>query len=87
MITYPAIFHIAEEGGYWVSFPDIDGCFSDGESLDDALHNAQIALSLYFEDFSSTIQTFPPASSLDAITVDDGIVKLVSCDVGLLNKN
>jgi hypothetical protein len=27
-IIYPAIFHVAEEGGYWIEFPDLPGCFS-----------------------------------------------------------
>lgn len=41
--VYPAIFHL-EEDSYWVEFPDFDRCFSDGETLEEALVNAQEAL-------------------------------------------
>ena len=29
---YPALFH-KEDGCYWVEFPDLEGCFSDGDSI------------------------------------------------------
>jgi hypothetical protein len=32
MAAYPAIF-IKEGGGYWVCFPDLDGCLTEGDSL------------------------------------------------------
>jgi len=30
-LFYPALFHKAEEGGFWVSFPDLPECLTDGE--------------------------------------------------------
>ena len=27
-LFYPAIFHEAEEGGFWVSFPDLPECLT-----------------------------------------------------------
>lgn len=30
--VYPAIIH--EEEGYWVEFPDLSGCFTNGSTLD-----------------------------------------------------
>ncbi len=30
-LFYPAVFHIAEEGGYWVTFPDFPECLTQGE--------------------------------------------------------
>ncbi|MDO4546212.1 MAG: type II toxin-antitoxin system HicB family antitoxin [Bacillota bacterium] len=32
-----------DEGGYVVSFPDLPGCFSSGETIDKAVSNAQDA--------------------------------------------
>ena len=29
--VYPAIFH--QEGGYWVEFPDLEGCSTCGATL------------------------------------------------------
>jgi len=47
---FPAIFHNAEEGGYWVSFPDLPECFSQGDTQDDAYFNALDALALSIRD-------------------------------------
>ena len=32
-LFYPAIFHKAEEGGYWITFPDIPECMTQGEDM------------------------------------------------------
>ena len=49
-IYYSAVFHIAEDvGGYWVEFPDLPGCFSNGNSIEDAMINATEALGLYLD--------------------------------------
>ena len=34
-LFYPAVFHIAEEGGYWVTFPDFPECLTQGENMQD----------------------------------------------------
>jgi predicted RNase H-like HicB family nuclease len=43
---------IEEEPGKAVGviFPDLPGCFSAGDTLQDALMNAREAIALYFED-------------------------------------
>lgn len=43
---YPAKFH-KEDGSYWVEFQDLEGCYSDGITLDEAMKNAQEALSAH----------------------------------------
>jgi antitoxin HicB len=49
MIRYQA--KLEREGeGYWVGFPDLPGCFSEGRTPDQALSNAREALSLYLEE-------------------------------------
>ena len=32
-LFYPAIFHKAEEGGFWISFPDIPECLTEGDDM------------------------------------------------------
>ena len=49
-LFYPAVFHVAEEGGYWVSFPDFPECFTQGETLDEAYEMAIDALGLCIVD-------------------------------------
>ncbi len=56
-IFYPAIFH-AEPVGYSVSVPDVRGCFSEGDTLDEAYDNIMESLGLYLED----TKEYPKAS-------------------------
>ena len=49
LLTYPAIF-TCENGQYWVEFIDLDGCYSDGKTLAEAMENAKEAMGLYLED-------------------------------------
>ncbi|MDR0991578.1 MAG: type II toxin-antitoxin system HicB family antitoxin [Ruminococcus sp.] len=45
--AYPAVLHPAKEGGYWVEFPDLDGCFSQGETIDESIFMAEDAASIW----------------------------------------
>lgn len=49
LLSYPAIFTY-EDNQYWVEFVDLEGCFSDGETLAEAMENAKEAMGLYLED-------------------------------------
>lgn len=49
LLTYPAIF-TQEDNQYWVEFIDLEGCFSDGKTLAEAMENAKEAMGLYLED-------------------------------------
>ncbi len=39
--VYPAFFLPEKEGGYSVSFPDLDGCYTCGDDLQDAIMMAE----------------------------------------------
>lgn len=39
--VYPAIIH--QEDGYWVEFPDLSGCFTNGSTLEETMEMAQEA--------------------------------------------
>lgn len=51
-IIYPAIFHENKEGrrGYWVEFPDLPGCVTEGDTLEEAFLMAGDALDCWFSD-------------------------------------
>lgn len=49
LVTYPAIF-TKENDAYWVQFIDLEGCFSEGNTLAEAMENAKEAMGLYLED-------------------------------------
>ncbi|MDO5016567.1 MAG: type II toxin-antitoxin system HicB family antitoxin [Eubacteriales bacterium] len=79
--VYPAVFKY-EDDSFWVSFPDLDGCFSYGETAEQALLNAQEALALYLEPDTDN-PSFPiPSKITDIENVSaPGFVSLVATDV------
>lgn len=46
-ITYLGVFEPADDGGFSVYFPDLPGCASYGDTLDEAQRNARDALALH----------------------------------------
>lgn len=80
-ILYPAIFH-TEDIGYSVSVPDIDGCISEGDTLEEAYANIIDAIGLYMEDFHANGVDAPKASNPNNISCDDNeFVALVEFDM------
>lgn len=66
--AYPALFH-SEDGGYWVEFPDLDGCFSQGDSIADASANAADALGGYLFSLMQRNIEIPAASDINSLSV------------------
>ncbi len=66
-LFYPALFHKAEEGGFWVSFPDIPECLTQGDDLAHAYEMAVDALGLALSCREKEQQTLPAASDPTAI--------------------
>ena len=48
---YPVIF-TKEDVGYSTAAVDLDGCFSEGDTFEEAYSNIQDAIGLYLEDLS-----------------------------------
>lgn len=42
--TYTVFVHEAEEGGYWAEVPELPGCGSQGETLDELERNVVEAI-------------------------------------------
>jgi len=77
---YPAIFE-KEETGYSVFFPDIDGCYTCGDSLEDAMDMAEDALSLVLYTYETDGKTIPTPSECSTIQTDEqSFVSLIKCD-------
>lgn len=49
ILSYYAVFDLAEEGGYSVIVPSLPGCISEGDTFEEALKNIQEATELYVE--------------------------------------
>lgn len=50
ILSYNAVFQEEKTGGYSVWVPDLPGCASQGETLDEAKKNIEEAIQLYLED-------------------------------------
>lgn len=79
--VYPAIFTPEAEGGYSVAFPDVDGCYTQGEDLAEAVFMAEdaLALTLYsLEEDGKDTPTPTPLNEIKASETD--VITLVKAD-------
>ena len=58
-MEYSVVVHQAEEGGFWVNVPALPGCYSQGETVDEALVNVREAIGLYLEVLREEGQNVP----------------------------
>lgn len=75
MTHYVAIVEEEEGKAVGVWFPDLPGCFSAGDSLDEAMTNAAEALELWAEAMIETGQRIPPPRSLTALRADPEVTE------------
>ena len=80
-LFYPAVFHKAEEGGFWVSFPDIPECMTQGDDMQDASEMAVDALGLSLSTMEDAGEVIPEASQLDRVDAEDGTLIIVEFDM------
>lgn len=87
--TYPAIFY-KENNSYWVEFPDLEGCLTNGETVELAFKNAKEALDLYLNREGDMYErSINEPSSFEEIKAlnPEQIIMLVECDSsGFKNK-
>lgn len=76
--AYPAVF-LKEENGYFVSFPDIQPCYTEGGSLEEAVIMAKDVLESRIEVALERGDSLPIPSNLDELKGDK--VMLVVADV------
>ena len=69
MKTFLALVHKDEDSGYGVSFPDLPGCFSAADRLEDVLPSAAEALELWFEDMPA-VEPSPAEAIRRAVAAD-----------------
>lgn len=84
--AYPAIFH-AENSGYWVEFPDLPGCVSEGGDLAEAAAEAVDALGGYLCAMMDRQLAIPAPSDLRTVHAEgDDLVSLVSANLANYQK-
>ena len=81
-LFYPALFHKAEEGGFWISFPDIPECLTQGDDMTQAYEMAVDALGLVLTDYEREKKPFPTVSEPTTICVEpDSFLVVIEFDM------
>ena len=70
-LFFPSIFH-AENTGFSVSVPDIDGCFTEGDTIEEAYSNTVEAIGLFFEEIHDHKMEIPSISKANDIQCHEG---------------
>ena len=78
--VYPAIF-TQEKNGYSVIFPDLEGCYTCGDDLEDAIYMAEDVLAFTLFDYEKTGLSVPAPGELNSIkTLENQFVNYIACD-------
>jgi predicted RNase H-like HicB family nuclease len=78
MKQYIAVVEKDPDSAFGIWFPDVEGCFSAGDTLDEASVNAAAALRQHAEALESAGRAVPPARSMDDVLRDKDVRKAVS---------
>lgn len=86
---YPVVVHKDAESGYGVIVPDIPGCFSAGDTYEEALENVREAIECHVEGLLIDNEPLPLAKEIDRhLNVSDyagGVWALVEIDLSQLS--
>lgn len=79
--VYPAIFTKEENGSFSVEFPDIEGCFTCGDDLLDAIEMAEDALALMLYHYEQENRSIPePSENIEVFDEGFQFVNYITCD-------
>lgn len=84
--AYPAIF-TKDDDGYSIVFPDIEGCYTCGDSIEDGMEMAEDVLALTLYHFEQNKRTIPVPSAVNSLTLSgDSFATYVFCDTLVYQK-
>ena len=79
--VYPAVLTPNECSGYCVNFPDVQGGYTEGKDLPEALEMAQDVLCLTLYNHERHGDEIPPPTPINKLNASDNeIVTLIACD-------
>lgn len=79
--AYPAIFTPEEDGSFSINFPDLDGCYTCGDSIEDGIEMAEDALALILYGYEKDNRSIPDPSSPSAFHLSGKeFVNYIACD-------
>ena len=85
--VFPAKVH-KENDGFWLEFPDLPGCFTQGDSLEELMENAEEALGVFLAVKIENEEDIPKPSDIRQISESsDDLKTYVSVDVNKYHKD
>ena len=80
---YPAVFHKTEEGRYKGYFPDLECCYAEGDTLDEAVENANEAATDWISlELSEEEVQLPYITDCSDIPLKEGeVVRQISVNI------
>lgn len=59
-----------DQDGYYASVPALQGCYTQGDTFEEALENIKDAAKLHLEDMTASGQQIPKLSQIFLTTID-----------------
>jgi predicted RNase H-like HicB family nuclease len=59
-----------DEDGYFISCPALEGCFTEGDTYEEALSNMEEAITAYIESRLAHGEPIPPAEAVSLATLE-----------------
>lgn len=88
-MQYPIFIHKDENSAYGVIVPDLPGCYSAGDTIEDAIHNTHEAIECHLEGLLSDNESFPLKKSIQEHLEDpdfkDGVLAVVEVDISKIS--
>lgn len=83
-LVYPACFYKEHNGGYSVVVPDLEGCCTQGDTLEEALEMARDAALGWILTSVEDGEELPKATDIKDVKLeyDEGFVSLLLLDLG-----
>ena len=79
--AYPAVFTLEEDGSYSINFPDLEGCYTCGDSLEDGIEMAEDALALVLYGYEKDAREIPTPSAPSSFSLNEGeFINFIACD-------
>ena len=76
-MNYVAVIEKEPDSAFGVWFPDVEGCFSAGDTLDEAVANAAAALRQHAEAIESAGRRVPLVRPIDEVRLDKDVAESV----------
>ncbi len=88
-MQYPIFIHKDEDSAYGVIVPDLPGCYSAGETIEEAIQNAHEAIECHIEGLLIDNESIPLKKSIEIHLEDpdfkEGVLAVVEVDISKIS--